>query len=220
MKKVLSLFMVLLLAISLFACGKEEAKQPTIPALEEDHHVQPPKSISVRSLAELNEMRDMINCTDEEVLTGYLRSVEGGGADSVADLEEFIKLYDILPKFDLMGDITWVAKFDEAFFITTTDEEGNGFMVQYQYRKQGQPLDLTTSEGILTAPIKSADGKVTIYTETRTPLESGVGESIRYRGTLNNIPIFIKYIVRNDVSVNTAQLFSTITVQDPAAAVK
>lgn len=210
--------MVLLLAISLFACGKEEAKQPTIPALEEDHHVQPPESISVRSLAELNEMRDMINCTDEEVLTGYLRSVEGGGADSVADLEEFIKMYDALPKLDLIeGDITWISKSDTMFYISTIAEDGSGFVVQYRYREQGQPLDLTTSEGVLTTPIKSADGKVTIYTETRTPLESGVGESIRYRGMLNNIPIFIKYIVRNDVSVNTAQLFSTITVQDSAA---
>ena len=31
MKKVLSLFMVLLFAISLFACGKEESKEPTVP---------------------------------------------------------------------------------------------------------------------------------------------------------------------------------------------
>ena len=158
------------------------------------------------------------NITDEEVLTGYLRSVEGGGADSVADLEEFIKMYDALPKLDLMeGDITWISKSDTMFYISTTAEDGSGFVVQYRYREQGQPLDLTTSDGLLTTPIKSADGKVTIYTETRTPLESGVGESIRYRGMLNNIPIFIKYIVRNDVSVNTAQLFSTLTVQDSAA---
>ena len=72
----------------------------------------------------------------------------------------------------------------------------------------------------MTAPIKSADGQVTIYTENRKARDSGIGEVIRYTGTLNNIPIFIKYVVRNDISVNTAQLFSELTVQEPAAAVK
>ena len=41
MKKVLSLFMVLLLAISLFACGKEVSKEPTAPTPATPEQVTP-----------------------------------------------------------------------------------------------------------------------------------------------------------------------------------
>ena len=49
MKKVLSLFMVLLLAISLFACGKEESKEPTIPtpATPEQVNPEPPPETTI-----------------------------------------------------------------------------------------------------------------------------------------------------------------------------
>ena len=41
MKKVLSLFMVLLFAISLFACGNKENKEPTVPTPATPEQVTP-----------------------------------------------------------------------------------------------------------------------------------------------------------------------------------
>ena len=62
MKKVFSLFMALLLAISLFACGKEESKEPTIPTPATPEQVipetpiVPPETSATPPESELSEI--------------------------------------------------------------------------------------------------------------------------------------------------------------------
>ncbi len=223
MKKWICLFIALLMVLSLVACGKEEAKQPKPnfnpgpDDTEENNTSEPPEYVGVRSLEELETMREMIKSTDEKALASYLISVEGGGADSVADLETFLNLYDTLPKFSLMdGEISWIAKYDDVICITTKNENGNGCLVEYHYANKGKTVNFETYGNVLPEPLVSADKKVTIYTEKQTVLEEGKGVSVRMWGMLEDMTIFIKYVDRNNNSVDATALISSLTVKDPA----
>ena len=71
MKKVLSLFMALLFAISLFACGKEESKEPTIPTPATPEQVipetpiVPPETSATPPESELSEIEKEMRLIEE-----------------------------------------------------------------------------------------------------------------------------------------------------------
>lgn len=68
-----------------------------LPTDDSPSYGAPSPAISLRSLAKLDEMREMITCTDEEELNKYLRSIEGAGARSRDDLIAFVNMIESLP---------------------------------------------------------------------------------------------------------------------------
>ena len=65
-------------------------------------------SIEVRSIEELETMRQMATSSDRAAVEEYLRSVSG--ADDQKDLIRFLALVDSVPyPVILEGDITWIS---------------------------------------------------------------------------------------------------------------
>ena len=101
---------VVILVLGLRDFGSDTHQEPPISIT----HQEPPISISISvdSLAELDKMREMISCTDEEVLNNYLRSLSGGGARSRDDLILFLNVLDSLPILEIIdGEIIWISYF-------------------------------------------------------------------------------------------------------------
>jgi hypothetical protein len=90
-------------------------------------------------------------------------------------------------------------------------------LIEYYYASKGETIDSEKYGNVLPEPLVSADQKVTIYTEKQTALEEGKGVSVRMWGMMEDMPIYIKYVNRNDNSVDTTVLISSLTVQYPVA---
>ena len=95
----------------------------------------PLPSITLQSLAELETMREMIACEDEQVLNDYLHSITGGGAQSRQDLIDFVGLVDNTPYVQMIdGEITSLTynKTDERFSVSVEAENGDSLNVSYE----------------------------------------------------------------------------------------
>ena len=103
------------------------------------HHGAMLPSINLRSLAQLDEMREMISCTDEEKLNRYLMGLEGGGAKSRTDLISFVNLIESLPILEFLeGDIVLICHKNittdggnDVVVISTQGINGNWTRVEY-----------------------------------------------------------------------------------------
>ena len=87
----------------------------------------PLPTISLQSLAELENMREMVACEDEQALLDYLHSIVGGGAQSRQDLIDFLHLVDNTPYVQMIdGEITSLTynKTDERFSVSVEAEIG------------------------------------------------------------------------------------------------
>lgn len=232
-----TLVLTVLLLIVLAGCqsnntneyDRNSGSEETISTQQPDNSV-PPKYIGVRSLAQLNEMRLMLQRSDEE-LTSYLLSVEGGGADSREDIENFIDLIDSLPVLELIdGDITWIAhcynqdlltgeKHDGVVYISTTDSNGDWTRIEYllaakdvsgeleKLRADGQ-FDKSTISDV----VQNKNGRVKVFSEVKEAHSSGDGDTVEWILTIDNTLARMIYYTSDSSEVGASSAFESINL--------
>lgn len=235
MKRVLSLFMILLLAISLFACGQNEKENvPTvsIPATpkqidseqtttEQSSHVVSPykKIIDVRGLDELETLKQMLN----DNVDAYEMNKKFGMLATHTDYKRFLAMYSAFPRLNLMeGEITWICQYDDDVLrVATKNENEEWFRVEYQLKATdvSELKHFRVDLALLDKPVNSKDGRLKVYGEVRKVREDGM-EVITWSAELDNMPIYIVYCANNSPTVTAKSLFSELTVQDPVVSEK
>lgn len=179
-------------------------------------HQPPPFGIHLYSLWELETMREMAVCTDEEALEDYLRGLFGGGARSREDLERFLALWDALPYLPVLdGRIIWInasyplesglgGDFSTAV-VATKAANGDWFRLHYQ---------LSGRDAHRGAPIaQSADGRVKVYDESREKHPFHAGDLIHWEIEADGFRIFAVYYAADPDRVVTEEVFADLTVQ-------
>ncbi len=194
----------------------------------------PPKSepsISLRSMQALAEMRAMIECEDEEQLGRYLNSVEGGGARNRQDLIDFVALVDNTPcAWLLQGDVTHLSHQKgtsvdtgepyEIFYVSVESENGEWVRLEYKLSVEDVAAHMDAlrqkigEANLLSSPISTADGRLTLHIETREPHLSGTGDLITWQGEMDGIALAIVYYVPDADAVNTAALLQELRVTE------
>ena len=221
--KHLKISLLLLVCISLMLVGcQSQIDGGTSDKQNDDTNLvlgEPGPSISVRSIAALEEMRKMISCTDEKELKQYLQSVEGGGANSKEDLEKFIKLVDAIPYIPLIdGDISWIncssgisedtGKQTSVLFVTTKSQSGE--WIRFEYNLMAVDASATIDEKlsqmseteILIKPIQSKDKKLTVYSESRDE------QTIVWTVNIDGVFARVIYHTNTPDEVNASDMFS------------
>ena len=192
MKKIVLFTMFILCGLVLFTgCGgRNESPSSSMG--------DPPSAITVRSMQELNEMREMILCQDEQRVSEYLGGLEGGGAEDREDLVFFVDLVDSVPYVTLIeGDASWISyrKSEKAEMLYITMEAPNGDWMRIEYFLSA--FDVQASIGARVAaqadgetfspPLQSKDGSIKVYHEARAPHPSGIGDSITWTVDIGGI---------------------------------
>jgi hypothetical protein len=192
---------------------------------------EPSSYIGVRSLAELEIMREMVNSNDADAVEQYLRSVEGGGAHSKKDLKQFLSIVDSAPYAVLIeGDITWISysvgqsidtgKDYKMLFITTEASNGDWVRIEYNLLEKDVATNINaaveaTSNSLLSQPMQSSDKKVTLYTETREPHPSGTGTTIVWIAEIDGVYArIVYYTVYDEDAVTTTDVCDRMYVTD------
>jgi len=179
----------------------------------------PPSTINVQSLAELETMREMVECEDEHELQKYLSSIPGGGAQSRQDLIDFLHLVDNTPYVPFIdGEITGLTynKTDERFSVSVEAENGESVSVVYELGMSNAKENMQDAakepgeKNLLSAPLSTEDGRLTLYIETRE--SSANGDVIRWQGVLDGIAVYIVYWVSDADTVDTAALLESIEI--------
>lgn len=204
-------------------------EQPTDPIVDPPILPEPDFSINLRSIAALTEMREMIECEDEQLLEEYLRSIEGGGAQSRQDLIDFVALTDRMPYAWIVdGEVTWLyhqastsEDTHEPYEIySVTVEAENGEWIRYSYRLGQQEVLLCLLEvseelgdrNVLPATAQSADGRMKVYFETREPHPSGQGDVITWWGLIDDKFCEITYFLDSAEGLVTWELIGSLSV--------
>ena len=183
-----------------------------------------PPTICLQGLAELETMREMIACKDEQVLNEYLHNIAGGGAHSRQDLIDFVNLVESTSYVQVIdGEITGLTYYgtDERFSVSAQAENGDSLMISYELGMSDVEKNMEKvarklgKKNLLSAPLSTQDGRLTLYTETREP--SSNGEVIRWQGVLDGIAVYIVYWVADADAVDTAALLETLKIADAIA---
>ncbi len=192
MKKIALLSLLFLLCSWILFIGCDTVEDPATSMGD------PPPAISVRSMQELDEMREMMLCRDEAKLEQYLRGVEGGGADNREDLSFFVDLIDSVPyvKF-IEGDVSWISYTNnekaEVLYISLNSPNGDWTRIEYflsELDVQASIEDRVASQETgetFSPPLQSNDGKIKLYHEMRVPHPSDVGELITWTVDIDGI---------------------------------
>ena len=179
----------------------------------------PLPTIHVQSLEELETMREMVECEDEQILNAYLHSITGGGARSRQDLIDFLKLVDSMPYARFIdGEITSLTYNETDEWLSVSVEANNGKSVYCNYqlgvsdveKQMAKAMRKLGRQNLLSAPLSTGDGRLTLYTETREP--SANGDVIRWQGVLDGIAVLIVYRVDDADTVDTAALLESIEI--------
>lgn len=215
MKRTLTIILILVMVLALLTgCRKSQGTEgPPWPA------------IGVRSMAQLNEMREMVSCADEEKLNEYLRSVEGGGARSREDLVAFLNLIDYLPVLELLkGDITWInhgkdIAGNESVVISTQGETGDWTRVEYLAWGKGvnDEIEFKKDNGyfensVIDTPIYFCDGRIAVYSEIRDPHPSGNGYTVTWTIVVNGILANVVYCSEEIDDISAESVFDDVTI--------
>ena len=185
----------------------------TIPfALMADAN-EPPYSIDVRGLDKLEEMRGMLAKSDEE-LNPYLDTIPGGGLNSREDLVNFLELVDSTPVLKLIdGEVTWICHYPEDDILYISTKAPNGDWVRLEYFLSRDPADIlgkwesngAFEDSTLSQPVKSQDGRITVYSQVKEPHPSGTGETVEWALTLDDTFVYAVYyaISASDIEAET-----------------
>ena len=172
---------------------------------QENNYNDPPEAISVRGLAQLSEMRSMLKSSDEE-LEIYLRSVEGGGADSRADIEYFLAIIDSVPFLEVIdGEISWISLSPDSDVLYITTKASNGDWIRLEYHLSMDPSvgveRFGSDKSVIYEPVKSKDGRVTAYSQVKEAHPSGKGNTIELTLTVDDILVYAVYYTSSDKEI-------------------
>ena len=191
----------------------------------------PGETINVRSIEELNYMRSMLLCTDNEMLANYLRSIEGGGAHSKEDIEKFIDIVDSVPIFKIIeGDISWISYSTgqsnetgdpyEILYISIQSNKEDWVRFEYMLsvtdvaEEAASKAEKITANTIASKPISSKDERITFYSEVREKHVSGIGDTIQWIATIDGIYTNIVYYSTSANVVDTNEVVNNIQVSN------
>ncbi len=210
--------------VGVWLLGQGDGSQidPPVPTV-------PEPSITLHSIEELDEMREMIACEDAQLLQAYLRGITGGGANDRQDLIDFVALVDSTPyAWVLQGEVTGLHYQNgtvkdtgepyEVFNVSVQAENGDWVRCRYilSIKDVAAHMDKIKQEigsgNLLPAPLSTADGRLTLHTETREPHASGTGDLITWWGELDGIAVYIVYWVADAGTVDTASLLESIEI--------
>ena len=230
------LFLFLLVVVLLVFTGCQETslgsdEKCTDSSKENVYEQLPDEKISVRSIEELDYMRSMLLCTDNEILANYLRSIEGGGAHSKEDIEKFIDIVDSVPIFEIIeGDISWISystgqsnetgDIYEILYITTQSNQGDWVRFEYMLSVSDASKEIVSqtnkiaANSIVSKPISSKDNRVTLYSEVRDKHVSGIGDTIKWIATIDGIYTNIIYYSTSENVVDTNEVVNNIHVSN------
>ena len=190
---------------------------------------EPPLSISidVDRMAELDKMREMISCTDEQVLNNYLKSLSGGGVRSLDDLILFVNVVDSLPILEIIdGEIIWISYFfddtdkeDDVVFISTKSANGDWVRVEYLINESNVGAEIKRREAAgefrhstIDTPIQSNDGRIQVYSEVREDHPSGIGYLINWNVVVDGILTRVVYYSENINDMHAESLFDDLKI--------
>lgn len=189
------------------------------------------KQIIIASIEELSEMRKMISCTDQEELEKYMSSIRGGSVHKVEDIIMFLNLVDSVPYFNpIGGDIVQIENLEDPENIESTSlrvsiamdaEKGYGIRVIY-LPKLIDPVstaELRASEAasLISQPISSEDGRVTIWAEFRDshPVYPNANY-VEWIAIIDGIFTEILYVFPNTENINTEEFLESISISSIA----
>lgn len=194
-----------------------------------NYEPSPGIDISIYSIDELENMEKMIFSSNEKELDDYMQGVSGGGRRKKEDFIYFINLVNSIPYVSMLdGNIVWISyskgnsqstgKEFEILYITT--ESMNGDWMRYEYvlsetnvssRIEEDVLKLE-NKSLITHPILSKDGNVTIFTETRERESSGTGDIVRWHAVVGGIYTRIVYYTSDTTQANTIEILSNSSI--------
>lgn len=188
------------------------------------------ESISINSLEKLKEMRQMVECEDEETLKLFMRSVNGGGADSREDLVEFLQLIDSLPILNFFdGTVTWISHetgnsidtgaYYDVIYVSTEAENGDWTRIEYLLSYDDVPTEMQKrkekgefADSTIKNPIQSKDDKIKVYAEKRKKHPMGTGDLINWTLDVDGIFVWVFYYTNNADSVITEDVFDKVNI--------
>lgn len=199
------------------------------PSSEPVSSGNPPWSLEVRSLQEFLKMKEMIACEDEELLQQYLLGLFGGLAQSKEDLIAFVSLVEKIPYVDIIdGEITWISYMMgtsvdtnepyETLYISIKAENGDWVNLVYLLSEKNVDGEIAkeTSEkqsvSLISEPLCSKDGKITLNIETRDKRPDNSGDVIAWVANVDGIFTRVSYYTANESKVVTSELFAELEV--------
>ena len=243
MKRIFCIILVLIYAlISLFGCNNAPNNKSSdtfstqstdtgpisTEKITEVIYSDPPmkRSVSVDSLEELSQLRELMFCTDQQELESSLLKF---GFFNVNDLSIFLEIVDSVPYPNVMdGDITWIA-YDEyeenieytVLYVTVTAENGYSARIIYRPRLVDpvSTAELRASEAasLISQPISSEDGRVTIWAEFRDshPVYPNANY-VEWIAIIDGIFTEILYVFPNTDNINTEEFLESISISSIA----
>ncbi|MBQ7379150.1 MAG: hypothetical protein IJW70_05665 [Clostridia bacterium] len=195
---------------------------------------EPPQqdsSVTIRSFEELEEMREMLECKDEQMLDAYLQKVLSGRIKSKQELANFVTLVDNMAYAWLIdGELTWLCyqkgpsagtgEIYEVLYVTVTAPNGDWVRCNYQLswtdveKTINKLVQNSANENLLPAPLSTADGRLTLYVETRGPHPTYDGDFIEWWCVLDGQIVEIDYFVADADKIDTAALIGSLEVAD------
>ena len=220
MKKLFVLFILLFILVGCQESLPPESDSNHRETNQELNEQLPNESISVRSIDELNAMRSMLSCTDQETLANYLIGIEGDGAHSKEDLETFICIVDTVPFVNLLDDgrVCWISYSKgqspasreqyEILYVSVQSESGEWVRFEYMLsvtdvsEKITSQTEALADDLITSKPLFSHDKRLAFYSEMREKHVSGTGDTIKWVATVDGIYTNIVYYTPDAAEIN------------------
>ena len=230
MKKILSIFLCFIIVVSLYGCNVQSEDNISNTATNEvlnntsnstektsnEIYNEPfpdKKVIDIHSLEELNKMREMLSCEDEEQLKEYLSNFGNAITNTKPtkeDLEMFVSLADRFSFVNIVdGELILMHYSDgisidtgkrvEVFYITLEAENGNWIRYEYLLSVKDPYTDITTDSQFFEKPLTGTNETIALLSEKREPDPFGVGEIVIWIADIDGTSAFIfQYSVAKD----------------------
>ncbi len=193
-------------------------------------HIAPPKTIELQGLADLEKMRQMVTCQDENELDAYLRSIPGGGAESREDLTKFVDLVESLPIMTLIdGDITWISYSSpsetnkDIAFVTIKSANGEWTRLEYRLFVKDIPAQIEAMKvsGEISAAekidnLQTTDGRIKVYSENKKAHSTEKGNLYTWLMSIDGVLTNVVYYTEKTELVDLSKTLHSVPITDLA----
>ncbi len=194
------------------------------PEVSSSINTEPPKTIELHGLAELEKMRQMLTCQDESELDAYLSSVLGGGAESREDLTAFVDLMESLPIMTLIdGDITWLShqSANGIAFVTVKSADGEWMRLEYRLSVKDIPahIDALKTSGEIgeaeeTENLQTVNGRIKVYSENKKAHSTEKGDLYTWLMSIDGILTNVVYYTEKTEPVDLSKTLNKVQITD------